>query len=442
MNCRELLWTLTKEELWALENSLSIAEEPSSFNDLDPVPYDRIEAMHRSTTPLPGGASAACSSKLDVDAEDNSFCRMVSSPSTDTVVPSPEACHGCTSLSVEGADGCFHHQESNDSGMLSDHSPENVRREGKQAASASDRHQVAPKTNEGRESVDLNGNPADSPCVESTTNIPRPQRQISHEFNFHLPLNTSADWSTVTGHGGDTPVIMMNADSASSVIEASPRIIYTSECLTPEDEMDGDGQQQISFVTETLNEVFVTDSSFQVLSRSVEDCGCRSSESDSKTGSSSDEDKIDSDAQQNTQSGVTCINNEIMHTSQPTTMSQSTRNNESGNAQMEVDAEYFKDKNNVTNTTIKCAKKSSNNKSKSDSNTEVSPSMHKRQTGRRLDGQTDRHMDGPSSSDCLEVPPRVQRLRYTESISSSCTSCHSVSSDCDWDRERYVKILK
>ena len=39
---------------------------------------------------------------------------------------------------------------------------------------------------------------------------------------------------------------------------------------------------------------------------------------------------------------------------------------------------------------------------------------------------------------CLDIP-RIQRLRYTESISSTCSSCRSgcsVGSDCEWDRER------
>lgn len=38
---------------------------------------------------------------------------------------------------------------------------------------------------------------------------------------------------------------------------------------------------------------------------------------------------------------------------------------------------------------------------------------------------------------CLDIP-RIQRLRYTESISSTCSSCRSgcsVGSDCEWDRE-------
>ncbi|XP_029645514.1 lateral signaling target protein 2 homolog [Octopus sinensis] len=41
------------------------------------------------------------------------------------------------------------------------------------------------------------------------------------------------------------------------------------------------------------------------------------------------------------------------------------------------------------------------------------------------------------SEACLEIP-RIQRLRYTESISSTCSSCRSgcsVGSDCEWDRE-------
>ena len=43
------------------------------------------------------------------------------------------------------------------------------------------------------------------------------------------------------------------------------------------------------------------------------------------------------------------------------------------------------------------------------------------------------------TGDCLDIP-RVQRIRYSESISSMCSSCHSgapsVGSECDWERER------
>lgn len=46
-------------------------------------------------------------------------------------------------------------------------------------------------------------------------------------------------------------------------------------------------------------------------------------------------------------------------------------------------------------------------------------------------------------ADCLEIP-RIQRLRYTESVPSSFSSCcsgSSIGSECEWDRERYQLIF-
>ena len=107
-------------------------------------------------------------------------------------------------------------------------------------------------------------------------------RSHTHEFSFHLPRNTEHG-SIFSAEGRDIPDIAVeNADSGSeSRLSALQRIFITSDS---HEGNNCDDNQQISFVTETLNEVFVTDTTFRGMADSLKsssklcskckDCSC------------------------------------------------------------------------------------------------------------------------------------------------------------------------
>ena len=300
---RELLWTLSKEELWLLEKSLCSAEEQGLYRDLDNVPFpDDFDPYHDlSIDPadfaldgaamgLPGGLADGEGSTLDCDQFLNvvPYGCMSQSPSTMTLVANADA-PPVSEDSLEDADcldrlaSCqrlyaakqnMPHQDSADSGMLSENGStvtagceagQRGRRDegngGGVREARSLRHSVSwpeatlrPRRGARYHDTDSAGLGFFDDSVERAEGAGRPACTHSHEFNFHLPLNTETT--------SDRPPVSRPRDTTptNAVDLGSTRVFYTSDCCE-EDQCLSQQGNQISYVTETLNEVFVTDTS-------------------------------------------------------------------------------------------------------------------------------------------------------------------------------------
>ena len=87
----------------------------------------------------------------------------------------------------------------------------------------------------------------------------------THEFNFHLPLNTERVRPESSEHEYNIPTIsaqrMTPSAPAPGGVSNLQRIFITSEQERVENENLSD-LSQISFVTDTLTDVFITDFNF------------------------------------------------------------------------------------------------------------------------------------------------------------------------------------
>lgn len=293
---RELLWTLSKEELWMLEKSLCSTEEQTLINSQNALitypddfdPYENL-IIDPSDTNLDGaigppsldldevlGLTSDCGRTLGVEPED--YGCMSQSPSTMTLVAQAE--HQCNSdgdadgNSSETSD-CLRkpksnmkHQDSSDSGMLSENGSilnsgntipmvfENASGESRSLRHSLSWPEPTRRMRHRRHRADRRSSVVDFLDDNfDTVEGPQPSctHQSSHDFNFHLPLNTEPVETGLSRAWDQTPT--------NAVDLGSTRVFYTSDCL--DSPPDTRNTQQISFVTETLNEVFVTDTSFQ-----------------------------------------------------------------------------------------------------------------------------------------------------------------------------------
>ena len=288
--CRELLWTLSKEELWLLEKSLCSAEEPGLYRengvtsfpvDFDPyedLPADRLEFPTDGAAGPPSQAESA--DLLGIDQSD--YGCMSQSPSTMTIVANPDY----QEVSDDDSDdrkylttpkSSMKHQDSSDSGMLSEntsisetmHAIPSVF-ENPSGDSRSLRHSVSWPEPTRRTWRNKRFSDSDTTAVgflqeHSSDGLSRTtftHHGSSHEFNFHLPYNTELS-SGEGSSNSEVPTISVEQTTPhDSIGIGSTRVFFTT------DSNEGDHccqrcTPQISYVTETLNEVFVTDTSFQ-----------------------------------------------------------------------------------------------------------------------------------------------------------------------------------
>ncbi len=307
-----------------LEKALCSAEEPGLYrhvevfefhNEAAGYPEDYCSALTANTAEqheytdaeylydANGNCEASAARHLQVEEGDYDLGQMSQSASTVTIVANPnfkgkaEDQQERTSLKEEEEeqevtadledDGCYlnvdgatqgniKHQDSADSGMLSDNgsvsetTPPNltVLFEAMGHDTRTLRHSLSwPETIHRRRGnvrfSDVDALGAESAAMlEEEPDIPRPvcmHHSSTREFNFHLPLNTRMTTSAAF-EDGELPQISVEAiNTPSSSNSGGPfqRIFFTSESHD-----DIENNSQVSFFTDTLNEVFVTDTSF------------------------------------------------------------------------------------------------------------------------------------------------------------------------------------
>ena len=168
------------------------------------------------------------------------------------------------------------HQDSNDSGMLSETdsaSPvarcrQDSARRLRHSRSWPEEHNVS-QSSMGSDD-DLFGSGASMPGSMDTTDETRwpshnhtvsfanPDGRVN-EFTFHLPVNTQQEESSGSNlpMSPAIPVVMVTGEDSESTEPLSRLIISNSHQTLPDDPL-----KHVSFVTDTLNQVFVTDTNF------------------------------------------------------------------------------------------------------------------------------------------------------------------------------------
>ena len=438
---RELLWTLSKQELWLLEKSLCSAEEPGLYRDLQPVQLeenlgqsDSMELGHPYDDSLCGPRVVEEEVKVNADAEclsvgagsgflgadgEMDYRMMTHSPSTITVVAAGGSCSSSqddVSVSRTRKDMVL-----SPSKVEQEYKREreqirrcmNLRKlrhsrswpEGDNSVRTPRRHQ-----SDGSISATEDGSSAASHAMY-------PYIAGNLEFNFNLPLNTE----------------MGVLDES----EASPQkfIFMNPRC---EDADDGsssaeESTQQVSFVTDTLNEVFVTDSAFQeavIRSNSIPSQSC-DKDGDAKC-STSGGPGCSCDANSNTEHVVR------VEPSDSKTNLQISPNHFEEKSEGEALEKHSKSQHRTTATSTK----STNNKLNIQKDQNESDSCTKEQDRSRKGSFSARFAGDEKvvSADCLDVP-KIQKLKHGESVTSAMVRSHSPGAvEYDWDRERLVWI--
>ena len=302
-NFRELLWTLTPDELWVLEKALCSNEEP----DLSLIPKQRPASFNsypvcsnqRNHSVTIESIDDYCDvgvqtdddmnpSPQDCDLELDFPCESQEEVSIKTVISNPDIereatlrteeedqCGEC--LTVKSKNGGVRHQESQDSGMPSEHgSMQDCRPTENTRPTTYRRLRHSASWPETRRTNTLQ-NVSQSALLESYPNMSQdllsstvrmqssksegeslqkhPTRTLhrSQEFNVGLPANsTRGQLEENENHG-----------------LRSQRVVYTSDCFDM-DEADIERPPQISYVTDTLNDIFPVDNSSDICDNSEE----------------------------------------------------------------------------------------------------------------------------------------------------------------------------
>lgn len=482
---RELLWTLSRDELWMLEKTLCIAEEPgvhknpvdplSSLEALENPPYSPTFhpalAGHMGEFPAAAGAAADilydsngnCTNAIVAELAGHEYGFISHSPSTVTIVANPDLADQAETASVssdlEPSGGSLPHQDSHDSGMLSENG--SVRGG---AQSATEDHRTLSHSMSWPESQRRKWSGSHMPyCEEASVSAehlpPRTTctiRSSAHEFSFNLPVNTSQtsehDEATIIPEmvepDTETDPSTISQSSTASTTSSSPssassqRIFITSSIAHDHQSAMQWTHPQISFVTDTLNEVFVTDQSSlndkeENLVNSSKCCHCQGKHPSSivRPDRLVIEEQTETSVSSSTSPGSATSPADLMETSL-----------EEKSATEPSEKDLLKQIQSSENAQASCnAEQTTKNAEPEGDEAEPSPSLpvssacdnmcHSNCDIRDLAMPSTGCVAGAIKT-CLEVP-RVHKLKASESSSHPSPSRTMGNVECDWDRESY-----
>ena len=281
--CRELLWTLSRDELWLLEKSLCSTDDPcfeSGLSVEDQLNSINLDGDSKQKLSFNNGKHLVEPCRVSQSGSEYSeeSCVMSHSVSTNTIVDTPEtasdevdakhySCEQDTSadrdsvsnLSTRLEEVSERSDEVDDSQDEAGCSSVGTRRLRHSQSWPEATHRRTRRVPQETTSLDVDCAASmeileDIGLVESPSLARCTHSTGSREFCFHLPLNTGRDRGEQVG----MPSIAVQEPSPG---RATQQIILMDES-TPKDEGQCD-DGQVSYVTETLNQVFLTDPNFK-----------------------------------------------------------------------------------------------------------------------------------------------------------------------------------